>query len=75
MKKLSEKRILQITNDINEGMCLATREQLFIVVNYWQQHYNDREEEIRIVKAQDRFGELLKKLDDFGKQTKNESQK
>lgn len=35
MKHLSEDRILEITNDISEGMCNASRSDLMQCVRYW----------------------------------------
>lgn len=34
-RRLSEERILQITNDISEDMCNAKRADLMEVVSYW----------------------------------------
>ena len=69
MKKLSEKQILQITNDINEDMCSATKEELIGVIKYWQTQYEDASELVRIQKAQDNWGSLLERLDRFSKAT------
>ena len=79
MKKFSEKRILQITNDISEEMCCATKEELIAVVKYWQQHYEEKAEVVRVIEAQDNWGKLLKKLEKFStdmeKEIENNSQK
>lgn len=36
MKKITEERILQISNDISEDMCRASKKELIEVVRFWQ---------------------------------------
>lgn len=38
---ISEKRILQISNDISENMCRATSKELIEVVRYFRDEFDD----------------------------------
>jgi len=61
MKKLTEPKILQISNDISEGICRANSKDLQQVVTYWQDLYV-KEKQQKSTKELDKLDQLIEKL-------------
>ena len=67
--KVSDKEIEQITNDIIEGMCAASRSKIMGVTMYWIMQHFYVKEELESIKRELGLAQLLKEMKDFGKLT------